>query len=126
MSQFRLIAVSLVIMAAAWFASAQEQTWGFIRQSSQLVHEEDVIWKNPSTNGQILRRTFRFPELVDDERFFSPIDAVIVSHHSICPNTIAELSWGGPGENHVGIELESAAGECIRSTVQVFSTPEHK
>lgn len=122
MRRIGLFTVFFVVFATLATCTNVQQ-WGYTSPGSQLIHKENIEWMNPSHSGHRMRRTFRFPSFVDDERFFPPIDAVFVTHQHLCPNTNAELGWGGPGINHVGIELESAAGECIYSTVEIYSTP---
>lgn len=97
------------------------QQWGQLSPGSDLFHKENIIWHNASPDGQQMRRPFHFPRFVEDERFFPKIGAVIVTHQRGCPNTNAELSFGGPWHRYVGLEFESAPSECIYSIVEIYS-----
>lgn len=97
------------------------QQWGNLSPSSNLFHTEVFIWHNSSPNNLEMRRTFHFPRFAEDEYFFPKIGGVIVTHEPNCPNTDAELRFGGPGSRYVGIDFVSAPGQCIYSTIEIFS-----
>lgn len=97
------------------------QQWGFVSPGSELIHQEQISWQNPSPNQHQMQRTFRFPRFVEDEPFLPEIGAIVATHEHRCPNTNAQLSWGGPFNRYVGLELESAPGECIETSIEIYS-----
>lgn len=115
-----LITLTILFSSAAF---AELQQWGETSHSSRLIHTEDIKWLNvfEPHHNIVIRRTFQYPPRVPDERFMPRIGAVTVIHHGCGVKGWAQLAWGGPWERHVGLEFESAPGECIEATIEIWS-----
>lgn len=103
------------------FASSQE--WGETSHRSRLIRTEEFKWINTFDPDQLvaIRRTFQFPRQISDERNMPPIAAIFVTHHGCGWGGWAELAWGGPRNRFVGLEFESAPGECIEATIEIWA-----
>lgn len=117
-----IILTFLVLISTAF---GHYQQWGgSSSHNSRLLHTEDIKWQNvfEPHNQVIIRRTFQYPTQGNDERFLPRIGVVAVTHNAGCgENGWAELAWGGPNERFVGLEIESAPGECIDATIEIWS-----
>lgn len=119
-----IIAAAVLVLCASNAFGDQVQQWGQFSSRSRLIHTGNIRWiNNWAPEDQVeIRRTFNFPEHVNDERHTPPIGAIVVTHNIGCGgDTYAELQWGGPRKRFVGLEFISAPGQCLDSTIEVYS-----
>lgn len=119
-----ILAVVAVVLFSSQALGDDFQQWGQLSFKSRLLYREEIKWVNsvPSYHNHRIRRTFQFPKFVSQESELTTIGAVIVVHEGEGIGSEANISWGGPRFQFVGVELTSAPAKNIKSFVEVYST----